>query len=82
MKIYCDVNEDIIVGIESSDDAEITKILEECFGYEFIEYDNQTLYDAIGTFDLDTVVVTSNLVDEDFIATLIENKLNLYITAI
>jgi len=82
MNVYCDVNEDIIIGIQSSDDAEIVKLIEECFGYEFIEHDNQTIYDAIGTFEIDTVVVTSNLLDEDFIVTLIEHKINLYINAI
>jgi len=82
MNIYSDINEELLIGVDASDDTEIVKLLQESFGYEFELSDSKPKFNTDLTFDTDTVILMSNLIDEDLITLLVESGVNIYIFAI
>jgi hypothetical protein len=82
MNIYSDINEDLLIGVDASNDTVIVQLLQEAYGYEFELSDSKPKFDTDISFDQDTVVITSNLVDEDLITLFIENGVNIYIFAL
>lgn len=77
---YLDVSyENILIGIDSDTPEVILEVITDFFGSDF-EPTNKSIFENIGTFHQNTVIVKSNLADESFMMLMLENDINVYVT--
>lgn len=82
MNVYSDINEELHIGIQSDDDEPIIDLLQDLFGYKFEISDTKLKIEERGDFYQDTVVLTSNHVNDDLFVALIEQGINIFIVAL
>ena len=82
MNVYSDINEELHIGVHSDDDEPIIALLQDLFGYEFELSDTKMKIEEHGDFYKDTVVVTSNHINDDLFVALIEQGINIFIVAL
>jgi hypothetical protein len=82
MNVYSDINEEMLIGISSSDDTRIVNLLQDLFGYVFELSDSAIKHEEYADFYKDTVFITSNHISDDLLNILIENDIHLFIAAL